>query len=91
MDGKVGVFYDLDFLKNDQTDNEKTIEDIIIKKSGRLVKDNKLYLVIRDFLVYVKSIKITLETVLVTGSIDRPDKSKYLTGMKTRKSFVLFK
>ncbi|VDH96262.1 Hypothetical predicted protein [Mytilus galloprovincialis] len=79
VDGKVGVFFDLDFLKNSQTDSKKTIEDIIIKKSGRLVKNDKLYLVIRDFLVYVKSLKITLETVYVPGPVELPDKDKYLT------------
>ncbi|CAC5418367.1 unnamed protein product [Mytilus coruscus] len=79
VDGKVGVFFDLDFLKNSQTDSEKTIEDIIIKKSGRLVKNDKLYLVIRDFLVYVKSIKMTLETVYVPGAVELPDRHKYLT------------
>ncbi|XP_076099012.1 SCO-spondin-like isoform X4 [Mytilus galloprovincialis] len=79
VDGKVGVFFDLDFLKNSQTDSKKTIEDIIIKKSGRLVKNDKLYLVIRDFLVYVKSLKITLETVYVPGPVELPDRDKYLT------------
>jgi hypothetical protein len=79
-DGKVGVFFDLDFLKSDQTDNEKTIEEIIIKKSGRLVKDEKLFLVIQDFLVYVKNIKITLETVYVSGDVNFPDRSIYTKG-----------
>lgn len=79
-DGNVGVFFDLDFLKNDQTDNEKTIEEIIIKKSGRLVKDEKLFLVIQDFLVYVKTIKITLETVYVSDDVNFPDRSIYTAG-----------
>ncbi|CAC5418366.1 Adhesion G protein-coupled receptor B2,Coadhesin,Thrombospondin-1,Adhesion G protein-coupled receptor B1,Mucin-like protein,Hemicentin-1,Adhesion G protein-coupled receptor B3,Thrombospondin-2 [Mytilus coruscus] len=79
VDGKVGVFFDLDFLKNSQTDSEKTIEDIIIKKSGRLVKNGQLYLLIQDFLVDVKSKKTTLETVYVPGPVELPDRHTYLT------------
>ncbi|XP_052105775.1 SCO-spondin-like [Mytilus californianus] len=79
VDGKVEVFIDLDFLKNSQTDIEKTIEDIIIKKSGRLVKNDKLYLLIQGFLVDVKSKKTTLETVDVPGTVELPDRDTYLT------------
>ncbi|XP_052103569.1 uncharacterized protein LOC127737076 [Mytilus californianus] len=89
VDGKVGVFFDLDFLKNSHTNSDKAIEDIIIKKSGRLVKNDKLYLVIRDFLVYVKSIKMTLETVYVPGPVELPDRHKYLTSEFTGTEYVL--
>lgn len=75
-------------MKNSQTDSKKTIEDIIIKKSGRLVKNDKLYLVIRDFLVYVKSLKITLETVYVPGPVELPDKDKYLTSEFTSNRYM---
>lgn len=70
--GKVGVYFSVDFLDNIYTQNVKVIQDIILKKSGRLVKDNALFLVIREFLVYIKSFSIQLEKIPTDGPIHLP-------------------
>lgn len=70
--GKVGVYFSVDFLDNIYTQNVKVIQDIILKKSGRLVKDNALFLVIREFLVYIKSFSIRLEKIPTDGPIHLP-------------------
>ena len=86
INGKVGIFFNLDFLKNSPIDTEKIVEDIIKKKSPKVVKTDKLYYLIRDFLVNIKSINITLEMANVPGTVEIPDKHKYLTSEFTGKN-----
>lgn len=78
--GKVGLYYIMDFLDNIHTRDPAKIEDIIIRKSGRIVRDDRLYLLIREFLVYVKSITITVETILSPVDIPLPEKPRRPTG-----------
>ena len=71
-DGKVGVHFTLDFVDNVETSDPQTLEDLILKKAGRRIINDKLFILIRDFLVYVKNFDIWIEKILVTEEIKYP-------------------
>lgn len=48
-------------MENKVTNSGDKIREIILRKSGRLKTDDTLYLVIGDFNVYLRSLKIDLE------------------------------
>lgn len=57
----VAVHHTLDFVDNKITNDGDKIREIILRKSGRLKTDDTLYLVVDDFNIYLRSLKIDLE------------------------------
>ncbi|XP_060600764.1 uncharacterized protein LOC132754087 isoform X2 [Ruditapes philippinarum] len=61
------VHYTLDFIDNKVTNDGERIKKIIMRKSGRQQTEDTLYLAIRDFLVYLRSLKVGVEVLPLPG------------------------
>ncbi|KAL3846931.1 hypothetical protein ACJMK2_017872 [Sinanodonta woodiana] len=68
----LGVHITLDFEETKATKNPERIKEIIMLKSGRHTADKKLYLVIRKFLVYLRSLTVDTEKLPMPDKIPRP-------------------
>ena len=70
----LAVHFTLDFDENKATNDGNRIRNIILKKSGRYESEDTLYLLIRKFLVYLRSLRVELEVMPKTDddSVYRP-------------------
>jgi len=57
----VAVHQTLDFVDNKITNDGNKIREIILRKSGRMKTNDTLYLLVEEFHVYLRSLKIDLE------------------------------
>lgn len=57
------VHYTLDFIENKVSNDAERIKKIIMRKSGRHKTEDTLYLTVRDFLVYLKSLRVSVEVL----------------------------
>lgn len=57
------VHFTLDFTENKVTNDRDRIKKVILRKSGRLKTEDALYLIVRDFLVYLRSLRVDLEVM----------------------------
>lgn len=79
----LAVQFTLDFDENKATNDGDRIRNIILKKSGRYESEDTLYLVIKKFLVYLKSLRVELEVKL------KPDDTGYRPRIPWRKFCVM--
>lgn len=63
----IAVHHTLDFVDNKITNDGNKIREIILRKSGRIRTDDTLYLVVDDFNVYLRSLKVELERLPFPG------------------------